>query len=169
MLRYLRFASRTGVLVATGVGMVMLIALFSSLPVIGEQMLDLLPGYTFEQAVQKLESYGDRGRTIYIVASPTLDTLFPAVYVTLFAGLIQRFRPDPWQLGLVPVALGFVDLCENAQITAMLALYPDVPRGLVASASWFTQTKHLLTQLTLLTVVALGVVALLQLLRRKYT
>jgi len=89
------------------------------------------------------EEYGPEGRRVYAWASPTLDTLFPIVYVSFFAGLIYRCRPTErlWWLAFIPVAAGIVDLGENIQITAMLIQYPDVSPAQAAGASLFTQIK----------------------------
>ena len=72
-----------------------------------------------------------------------LDTLFPVVYVTLFAGLIYRYRltEGTWWLAFVPVTAGVWDLLENVQITAMLVGYPDLGPSQVAWASAFTTVK----------------------------
>jgi len=132
---------------------------FPALPVVGGRLIDLLPGYGYTELMTLLADYGERGRRIHALATPTVDTLFPAVYVTFFAGLIRRFRPAARRLVMLPLILGGIDLCENAQITAMLLLYPDVPRALVCSASLFTLTKHGLTLASVGTVAATGVAA----------
>lgn len=115
-----------------------------------------------------MESYGDDGRRVYAMASPTLDTLFPLVYVTLFAGLIYRFR---WSdrtafLAYIPVFAGAWDLIENIQITAMLLRYPDVGVAQVALASFFTQVKGYVGPVYQLLAVALLLVAGVRRLRR---
>lgn len=143
--RYFRFASRTPVLLASGVGvLVWLLLVFPSLP-IGGDMLDVSAGYSYAELVAAMERYGVSGRRVYAWASPTLDTLFPLLYVTLAAGLLTRLRPsDGWTwLAWIPVVAGLWDLCENAQITAMLLMYPDVSVTQVAWASFFTRVKTL--------------------------
>lgn len=121
-----------------------LLGIFPLLPVDGE-LLDYKTSYTHAEAMAAMEGYGERGRRIYALASPTLDTLFPVAYVGFFAGLIYRCRPTErlWWLAFVPVAAGLVDLGENAQITLMLIQYPDVSPGQAAAASAFTQLKAL--------------------------
>ena len=124
--------------------MVFAFGVFPLLPVDGE-LLDYKTSYSHEEAMAAMEEYGDRGRRIYAWASPTLDTLFPVVYVSFFAGLIYRCRPTEhlWWLALVPVVAGIVDLGENAQITLMLIQYSGVSPGQAAAASAFTQLKAL--------------------------
>lgn len=141
--RYFRFASRTPVLLATGAGVLAwLFVVFPSLP-IGGDVLDIRAGYSHAELVAAMEQYGAAGRRVYAWSSPTLDTVFPMLYVTLFSGLLTRLRPsDGWTwLAWIPVFAGVWDLCENVQITAMLLMYPDVGAAQVAWASFFTYAK----------------------------
>lgn len=142
MTRYFELAGRTPVLVATFVGTVALLVLFPAIPVGGE-LLDVRPGYGFEEAMAALAGYGDQGRVLYAWSSATLDTLLPCVYVTFLVGLIYRFRPTPSfaVFAWLPLAVLVLDLGENAQIIAMLVQFPDVSARQVASASAFTVAK----------------------------
>jgi len=145
MKHYFEFASRTAVLMITLVGTLsFMFIVFPSLP-IGGDMLDVSAGYSYQDLVRAMERYGASGRRAYAWASPTVDTLFPMLYVTFFAGILHRFRPsDAWGvLVWVPVFAGVWDLCENAQITAMMLMYPAVSESQVASASFFTHVKTL--------------------------
>ncbi|MXY58855.1 MAG: hypothetical protein F4Y41_21155 [Gammaproteobacteria bacterium] len=140
---YFEFAGRTGTLAVTlAATAVLLVLVFPNLPIDGE-LLDLKPGYSHDEAMASMEQYGPNGRTMYAWASVLIDTLFPVCYVTLFAGLIYRFRltEGTWILAFLPVAAGIWDLAENAQITAMLLQYPDVGATQVAWASTFTAVK----------------------------
>ena len=140
---YFAFAGRTATLVVTFCATaVFLVLVFPNLPVGGE-LLDMKPGYSYDVAMGSMEQYGPDGRTTYAWASVLLDTLFPIIYVTLFAGLIYRFRitEGTWILAFLPVAAGAWDLAENAQITAMLVQYPDIGATQVAWASAFTTVK----------------------------
>lgn len=140
---YFEFAAKTPILIASFIGIVVLVAsVFPALPVGGE-LLDLKPGYSHGEVVAAMEEYGADGRRLYAWMSPTLDTLFPLVYVTFFAGVIYRFRLTEklWVLAFIPVVAGIWDLCENAQITAMLIQYPDISESQVGLASTFTQIK----------------------------
>ncbi|MDE0422122.1 MAG: hypothetical protein OXK76_14725 [Gammaproteobacteria bacterium] len=143
MRRYFEFAGRTGTLAVTLVAVaVLLLLVFPNLP-IGGDTLDTKPGYTYAEAMASMEEYGADGRTAYAWASMVLDTLFPLAYVTLFAGLIYRFRASEgtWWLACLPVVGGVCDLLENAQITTMLVQYPDIGAVQVAWASAFTTVK----------------------------
>ena len=143
-------AARTPVLIGSGAVMVALAAVFFALPVVGGRLIDQMYGYSYERLMTVLADYGERGRHVHMIATPTVDLLFPLAYVTFFAGAIRRLTGADSALALVPVVLGAVDLGENVQIVAMLSLYPEIPRALVASASCCTVVKHGLTLLTLL-------------------
>ena len=140
---YFRFASRTPVLLVSMAGvLVWALLVFPSLP-IGGPLLDLTAGYSYAELMAAMESYGVAGRRVYAIASPTVDSAFPVLYVTFFSGLLTRLRPsDAWSwLAWIPVFAGLWDLCENAQITAMLVMYPAVGETQVAWASFFTHVK----------------------------
>ena len=146
MRRYFEFASGTYVLAVTFVAtLAFLFLVFPNLPINGE-LLDLKPSYSYDEAMAALKEYGEDGRTVYAWASPTLDTLFPLVYVTLFAGLIYRFRLTEglWFLAYLPVISGMFDLLENVQVTAMLISFPDISESQVAWASTATSVKTFL-------------------------
>lgn len=143
MKHYFEFASRSSVLMSTMIGVLSFVFIvFPSLP-IGGDMLDISAGYSYQELVRAMEQYGASGRRVYAWASPTVDTLFPMLYVSFFAGVLYRFRPtDAWgRLAWIPVFAGAWDLCENAQITALLLMYPAISETQVASASFFTHVK----------------------------
>ncbi len=143
---YFEFAAATRVLIASLVGvLIMALLVFPALP-LGGEMIDLKLSYTLADIQATMLQYGPHGRAVYALASPTLDTLFPMLYVTFFAGLLYRFRPSErlWLAAFIPVLAGVWDLCENAQITAMLIQYPEISVRQVALASFFTSTKHVL-------------------------
>ena len=147
--KYFEFAAGTRPLLISFTGVrLMMLWIFPSLP-IGGEMIDLKLSYDLGAIQQVMLQYGAHGRAVYALASPTLDTLFPLLYVTFFAGLLYRFRPNEklWLAAFVPLVAGIWDLCENAQITAMLLQYPEISVRQVALASFFTSTKHVLSAL----------------------
>lgn len=159
MRRFFEFAGKTGTLLATlALVGVVLFLVFPNLPIEGE-LLDEMSGYSFAEAMRALTGYGTDGRTTYLWSSLALDTLFPIVYVTFFAGLIYRFRATDgtWWFAYIPIIGGIWDLMENVQISMMLLTYPNISEAQVASASIFTQVKHWLGSLYLV----IGIVLLL--------
>ena len=144
MRSYFEFTSATPVLVTTLIITVTLLGwVFPAVSINGES-LDVKPGYTYEDALSALQGYGAGGRRVYAWTSMTLDTALPVVYVSFLAGLVYRLRPKAslWWLAYLPVAVGVVDVCENVQIVLMLMQYPDISAAQVASASFFTLSKH---------------------------
>ncbi len=144
--RYFELASGTKALLISFAGVLLMVLwVFPSLPINGE-MIDLKLSYDLAEIEAAMLQYGVQGRAVYALASPTLDTLFPLLYVTFFAGLLYRFRPNEkmWLAAFIPLVAGIWDLCENAQITAMLLQYPELSARQVAVASFFTSTKHVL-------------------------
>jgi hypothetical protein len=158
--QFFEFAAGTRVLLVSFVGvMLMALLVFPMLP-LGGDMIDLKLNYALSDIQRSMLQYGESGRTVYAIASPTLDTLFPALYVTFFCGLLYRFRPSErlWPTAFIPLVAGVWDLCENAQITALLLQYPNVSASQVAVASFFTTTKHVMSAVyELLAVVFLAV------------
>ncbi len=151
--RCFEFAARTRALLVNFFGvLVMMLLVFPALPIHGE-MIDLKLHYDLGQIQTLMVQYGADGRTVYALASPTLDTLFPLLYVTFFSGLLYRFRPTEalWVAAFIPVFAGAWDLCENLQITVMLLQFPDLGAWQVRVASFFTSVKHLLSAVCALT------------------
>jgi hypothetical protein len=153
--KYFEFAARTTPLIFTFIGvLVMVLLVFPALPINGE-MIDVKLRYTLADIQVAMLQYGPNGRAVYALASPTVDTLFPVLYVTFFAGLIYRFRPKErlWVMAFIPVLAGAWDLCENAQIVAMLLQFPDISANQVGVASFFTTVKHMLSAVYELTAI----------------
>ena len=158
---FFRFAARTIPLSVTCIAvLVMALLVFPALPINGE-MIDLKLHYNLADIQLAMAQYGATGRAVYALASPTVDTLFPLFYSTFLAGLIYRFRPAErfWVMAFLPLVAGAWDLCENAQITAMLLQYPGITVLQVAIASFFTMTKHLMTAACILTALVFLAVA----------
>ena len=169
MKTYFESVSTTPVLAGTLLSTLFLVlVVFPALP-IGGELLDVKSGYTYEEAVAALESYGEDGRRVYAWSSATLDTLLPALYASLLAGLVYRFRPKERlrRLAYLPVGAGVLDLCENIQIIFLLVLYPDVSAAQVTSASLFTLSKgYALSTCTVLAAVLAAVSAARSALKR---
>ncbi len=164
MRRYLEFANKTGTLIATALVVVLVLFLvFPNLPVGGE-LLDMKSSYTYQEVMDSMEEYGADGRTIYLLTSTVLDTVFPFVYATFFAGLIYRFRASEgtWWLAYVPIVGGIWDLLENIQIASMLLAYPEIGETQVSWASTFTYLKHWIGSFYLVVGAVLLLVALVR-------
>jgi hypothetical protein len=172
MRRYFAFAARTPVLLTSlALALLILFGVFPALP-IGAELLDVRDGYSYPELIAAMQQYGASGRRVYALASPTVDTLFPASYVTFFCGLLYRLRPleGLWVVAWVPLFAGIWDLCENAQITAMLLMYPALGETQVAWASFFTHVKTVyIGPAYQLPAIAFVLIALLQGAMRRWT
>ncbi len=150
MTLYFQFAAKTKILILTFIGTLLFaLVIFPNIPIGGES-LDRQPQYDFALVHKLMTQYGEDGRRIYSMVSPTLDTLFPLIYTTFFAGIIYRFRANEFLgwLAIIPVVAGITDLGENIQVTKMLLQYPNISEVQVQSASLFTQTKTALLLVT---------------------
>ena len=168
--KYFEFAAGTAPLIVSFIGVVvMMLLVFPALQVNGE-WIDLKLQYTLADIQAAMLQYGAEGRAVYALASPTVDTLFPVLYVTFFAGLIYRFRPAErlWLMAFIPVFAGLWDLCENAQITAMLLQFPDISASQVGVASFFTTVKHMLSAVYELTAVVFLLMFLVRRLKKGF-
>lgn len=162
--KFFQFAAGTKPLIISFVGvLVMVLLVFPTLPVGGE-LLDVKLSYKLADVQAAMLQYGPQGRAVYALASPTVDTLFPILYVTFFAGLLYRFRPSErlWPLAFIPVFAGAWDLCENAQITTLLLQFPDISARQVAVASIFTSVKHAMSAVYELMAVVFLLIALVR-------
>lgn len=140
----------------------------------GAEPFDLRPlGYSVGDARALLQLLGEEGRTYYVRAQLALDSILPATYA-LSRGLLLWWLTMPgrlpgvirvrWRIALLvlPIAATAFDYFENARIAAMLLSGPNLDAALVASASFATQAKFLLSLLTELLVIVLAVRVLMQ-------
>ena len=161
MREHFELVSRTPVLSAALMTvLVLLLAVFPALP-IGGEMLDVRAGYTYPEVVAAMEGYGEQGRRVYAWSSGILDTLMPVAYVSVLAGVVYRFRFTDrlWRLAHLPLAAGVLDVCENVLIVLMLTRYPDLSAGHVAVASFFTASKRYAVSICVTLAVALAFAA----------
>jgi hypothetical protein len=98
----------------------------------GQPILDLMFGFSPEQAYTIIAAYGDAGRSGAILTTATADSLYPFVYAGLLAMAISwfmngiPFKNPKWQyLNLLPFVALVFDFVENAGIITMLAGYPE--------------------------------------------
>lgn len=152
---------RTSVLLATlAIVLTLLLAVYPALP-IGGELLDAKLYFTYEEALELMESYGSHGRATYALASLFLDTPLVVAYTCFLAGLLYRLRPAEraWWVAGPPLAAAGVDLCENAQVLLMLASFPDVSVVQAGLAAITTCSKHVILMLCLTGAALLACVA----------
>ena len=129
----------------------------------GNGLLDLKLFYGAQDAYDALTHYGEEGRALY-KRFLKADFLFTFCYGFGFAMLLTcllkslNWSKSNWiLLNLLPLAVALADCFENLSIFTMLAYYPEkMPiTGLLAGI--FTSTKHLLTLLSLTSLLVLSV------------
>lgn len=110
------------------------------------QPIDLAFHYSVEQVYEWIESYGDEGRSRYMIGELTIDLLYPVVYTCLFAGLIgwltnfEQGGHYRW-LAALPASIWLFDLIENLGIVTMLYNYPQQLVQVANVTSWVTSIK----------------------------
>ena len=149
---------------ATGKNILILLALFLLANIVAVpllypkfQTLDMMNGYTPNQAYQLISSYGDQGRQTYAIIEATLDLLYPFVSALLFSLLIlysfQRGFPNlKWTqwLALLPFAVMACDYLENTCVMTLLLQYPRRLDTVARISSFFTTSKLVLSPFELL-------------------
>jgi hypothetical protein len=106
-------------------------------------------GYTADELHDYFDAIGPRGRARYVATQLTLDVVFPAVYGTLFTGVLMWLYPRPTRWVWVPVAAVVADLCENLWLVGLASTFSGVAPGPAwrwgaIAASSYTVTKGLL-------------------------
>ena len=118
-------------------------------------LFDMSPsGYSYEQAIQLLQSLGVEGRNAYLTVQIPLDMVYPALFSISYAimltwALKQHIHVNSklFLLSFVPVFAGVFDYLENLCIIVMLNDFPKVSEGFVKASSGFTIAKSGITTL----------------------
>jgi len=126
----------------------------------GQPMLDLMFGFSPEQAYTIISAYGDDGRSGAIITTAIADSIYPFVYAGLLAMAISwfmngiPFKNPKWQyLNLLPFAALVFDFVENAGIITMLAGYPEQFVNIARMASVAGMVKWTFVGVSLLALV----------------
>ncbi|RYU95206.1 hypothetical protein [Emticicia agri] len=95
-------------------------------------VLDLMFGFTPDEAYDKLNAYGEEGRKYYLFAEAVIDIIYPIIYtitnVLLLSYVFKKgFAPNSFihQLNIFPILATIGDFAENAGIIAMLNAFPE--------------------------------------------
>ena len=116
-------------------------------------MLDLELFYSEETVVTYLNAMGSDGRSVYVLSSLILDTLYPILYTSLFLGaFVKLFRISRVVLFLPLIAFSF-DILENLQITNLILNFPNVNETHVYLASMATSFKWMAILITILVLI----------------
>ena len=104
-------------------------------------MLDLELFYSKENVVRNFNAIGSDGRSVYVLSSLILDTLYPILYTSLILGAyVKLFKSSEVILYIPLIAFSF-DILENVQITRLILNFPNVNETHVYLASMATSSK----------------------------
>ena len=104
-------------------------------------MLDLELYYGKENVVRNLNAIGPDGRSIYVLSSLLLDTVYPILYLSLFLGAYFKLFRSSKVILLVPVTAFSFDILENLQITRLNLNFPNISETHVYLSSMTTSLK----------------------------
>ncbi len=140
----------------------------------GMKIFDLSPtGYSFDYAVELLNTLGEKGRALYLTQQLPLDFIYPGLFAIscslLLAWLFgRRFNAHSkiYFFSLLPLVAGLFDYVENILILNMLISYPAVSELNVLMASTMTVLKSGITTIFFL-VLIVGILLSLRRLKKK--
>ena len=104
-------------------------------------MLDLELYYGKENVVSNFNAIGPEGRSVYILSSLILDTLYPILYTSLFLGAYVKLFKSSGVILFIPLIAFSFDISENLQITRLVLNFPNVNETHVFLASMSTSFK----------------------------
>ncbi|WP_373552458.1 hypothetical protein [Haliscomenobacter sp.] len=115
-----------------------------------------IPTWTPEQGYALLDSYGEAGRSLYLIIDLTADVVYPIIYGIAFAllltFLVRKIAPsNKWlpYLAFLPLLAVVFDYAENATIITMLNAYPEKLIGVAKLGGIFTLCKWVLVFATI--------------------
>lgn len=121
---------------------------------------DLEFSYTYQQALEMLESYTAEGRRIYTQSTIFVDVPYPITYgitlTLLLLILLPWAFPDNTKietLTALPFVIVMADFIENTGIVLMLQTYPEEIGGYATFASTFSSIKWSLIGLLMLIII----------------
>ena len=111
-------------------------------------MLDLELFYSKENIIENFSAIGPDGRSIYVLSSLLLDTVYPILYLSLFLGAYYKLFRNSKVILLVPITAFSFDILENLQITRLNLNFPIINETNVYLASITTSLKWIAIVIT---------------------
>ena len=111
-------------------------------------MLDLELFYTKENVVENFSIMGPDGRSIYVLSSLLIDTVYPILYLSLFLGAYFKLFRSSKAILLVPIIAFSFDILENLQITRLNLNFPNINETYVYLSSMTTSLKWIAIAIT---------------------
>ena len=169
-----RFATVRVLLVLTLLSALFPVVLFPVAGIGDDRPLDLYFSYSPDQVYDYLDRLGAKGRGAYARMELTTDLLFPVVYsLALTVALLmaaRRVLPADSRLRYLccfPLLIIIADWCENLSLAVVIHAFPDRLNAVVTAASLFTSLKWVFLTLTVMTLSAAGVLAVVMQIRNK--
>ena len=137
-------------------------------------MIDMMPQYDKDEISDFFTKIKPEGREIHRHMTAVVDMVFPFAYGALFILLSAFFlkrvvSPDSnWiYISLIPILLMVVDFKENLNTLALLKSYPNLDADMVASASTITSVKSMLTTISMVLPLLLGMIWIIKMVMKK--
>ena len=111
-------------------------------------MLDLELFYSKENVIENFSILGSDGRSIYVLSSILLDTVYPILYLSLFLGAYYKLFKNSKAILLVPITAFSFDILENLQITRLNLNFPNINETHVYLSSMATSLKWIAIAIT---------------------
>ena len=111
-------------------------------------MLDLEFFYSKENVIENFSTMGPDGRSIYVLSSLLLDTVYPILYLSLFLGAYFKLFRSSKAILLVPIIAFSFDILENLQITRLNLNFPNINETYVYLSSMTTSLKWIAIAIT---------------------
>ncbi|MEE9373107.1 MAG: hypothetical protein V3V00_08650 [Saprospiraceae bacterium] len=124
--------------------------------------IDLKFSYSQNEVYQMIESYGEKGRDIYIMSTVGIDLIYPIIYNIVFILILIILFKKKYPLhgrkhllAFLPIVVFFADILENTGILLMLNNYPDRLRNVAFLTSACTSIKWAFVSISLIMIIGL--------------
>ena len=115
----------------------------------GGTLLDIRPSFSEAEVYERLEAYGEEGRSVYSFRNVTVDAVLPlSLLPFLFLFMLEALKtlhlgrlPRALLLSL-PIAYVVFDFAENAAVLVLLVRFPDRVHLLAALLPYLTMVKR---------------------------
>lgn len=114
-----------------------------------QMLLDLHPEFSVSKVYERLNGFGEEGRTAYLKLVPTIDLIFPVsafIFLLLFGQLAtQKFNIFVYSsfYWVLPAMYLLLDFLENISIVLILINYPDQIEILAGSLGFISVAKRI--------------------------
>ena len=116
-------------------------------------MLDLRFSYNEEIVKQSFVLIGEDGRQLYFFSALIVDTIYPALYVSLFLGAYYKLFKENIFLLILPLTAGFFDILENIQVSLLLSNFPTLSSQNIFYSSISTSIKWIVIGISLIVLI----------------